>query len=90
MRYTENCFLKIHVVYTKQSAFGACDANRATRVCCGCTIRCICSAQSKNRYNFGLVLRKVGILTLSGEVGILTLRRAIPELLLRKVGIGTK
>ena len=27
---------------------------------------------------------------MAGEVGILTLRRAIPELLLRKVGIGTK
>ena len=50
----------------------------------------ICSAQSENRYNSGIVLRKVGILTLPGEVGILTLRRAIPELLLRKVGIGTK
>ena len=51
---------------------------------------CICSAQSENRYNSGNVLRKVGILTLSGEVGILTLRRAVPELLVRKVGIGTK
>ena len=50
----------------------------------------ICFAQSENRYNSGIVLRKVGILTLSGEVGILTLRRAIPELLVRKVGIGTK
>ena len=50
----------------------------------------ICSAQSENRYNSGIVLRKVGILTLSGEVGILTLRSAIPELLMRKVGIGTK
>ena len=50
----------------------------------------ICSAQSENRYNSGIVLRKVGILTLSGEVGILTLRSAIPELLVRKVGIGTK
>ena len=50
----------------------------------------ICSAQSENRYNFQIVLRKVGILTLSGEVGILTLRSAIPELIVRKVGIGTK
>ena len=50
----------------------------------------LCSAQSENRYNSGIVLRKVGILTLSGEVGILTLRSAIPELLVRKVGIGTK
>ena len=50
----------------------------------------ICSAQSENRYNSGIVLRKVGILTLSGKVGILTLRSAIPELLVRKVGIGTK
>ena len=46
--------------------------------------------RSENRYNSGIVLRKVGILTLSGEVGILTLRRAIPELLVRKVGIETK
>ena len=50
----------------------------------------ICSAQSENRYNSGIVLRKVRILTLSGEVIILTLRSAIPELLVRKVGIGTK
>ena len=50
----------------------------------------ISSAQSENRYNSGIVLRKVGILTLSDEVGILTLRSAIPELLVRKVGIGTK
>ena len=50
----------------------------------------ICSAQSENRYNSGIVLRKVRILTLLGEVGILTLRSAIPELLVRKVGIGTK
>ena len=49
-----------------------------------------CSAQSENRYDSGIVLRKVGILTLSREVGILTLRSAIPELLVRKVGIGTK
>ena len=51
-------------------------------------------------YMYIYVLRKVrigtipelscGILTLSGEVGILTLRSAIPELLVRKVGIGTK
>ena len=50
----------------------------------------ICSAQSENRYNSGIVLRKVGILTLSGEVGILTLRSAHPESLVRKMGIGTK
>ena len=50
----------------------------------------ICSAQSKNRYNSGIVLRKVRILTLSAVVGILTLRKTISELLLRKVGIGTK
>ena len=50
----------------------------------------ICSALSKNRDNSGIVLHKVIILTLPGEVGILTLRRTIPELLVRKVGIGTK
>ena len=53
--------------------------------------RCyICSAQSRNRYNSGIVLRKVGILTLLRKVGILTLRKTIPELCLRKVRIGTK
>ena len=31
---------------------------------------CICSAQSKNWYNSGIVLRKVGILTLSANSGI--------------------
>ena len=30
----------------------------------------ICSAQSKNRYNSGIVLRKGGILTLSANSGI--------------------
>ena len=51
---------------------------------------CRCSAQSRNRYNSRIVLRKVGILTLLRKVGILTLRKTILELLLRKVGIGTK
>ena len=46
----------------------------------------ICSAQSRNRYNSRIVLRKVGILTLLRKVGILTLCKTI----LRKVGIGTK
>ena len=41
----------------------------------------ICSAQSKNRYKSRIVLR---------NVGILTLRNTILELLLRKVRIGTK
>ena len=50
----------------------------------------MCSAQSKNRYNSTIVLRKVGILTLLRNVGILTLRSTILELLLRKVRIGTK
>ena len=50
----------------------------------------ICSAQSRNRYNSGIVLRKVGILSLLRKVGILTLRKTIPELSLRKVRIGTK
>ena len=50
----------------------------------------ICSAQSRNQYNSGIVLRKVGILTLLRKVGILTLRKTIPELSLRKVRIGTK
>ena len=49
-----------------------------------------CSAQSRNRYNSRIVLRKVGILTLLCKVGILTLRKTILELHLRKVGIGTK
>ena len=51
--------------------------------------QCICSAQSRNRYNSRIVLRKVGILTLLRKVGILTLRKTILELVLRKVGIGT-
>ena len=51
---------------------------------------CICSAQSRNRYHSRIVLRKVGILTLLRKVGILTLRKTILELLLCKVGIGTK
>ena len=50
----------------------------------------VCSAQSKNRYNSRIVLRKVGILTSLRNVGILTLRSTILELLLRKVRIGTK
>ena len=50
----------------------------------------ICSAQNENRYNSRMVLRKVGILTLLREVRILTLRNIILELLVRKVGIGTK
>ena len=50
----------------------------------------ICSAQSKNRYNSRIVLRKVWILTLLRNVGILTLRSKILELLLRKVRIWTK
>ena len=50
----------------------------------------ICSAQSRNRYNSRIVLRKVRILTLLRKVGILTLRKTILELFLRKVGIGTK
>ena len=37
-----------------------------------------------------LSLRKVGILTLPGEVRIPTWHGSIPELSLRKVGIGTK
>ena len=49
----------------------------------------LCSAQSRNRYNSGIVLHKVGILTLLHKVGILTLRKTIPELFLRKVGILT-
>ena len=50
----------------------------------------ICSAQSRNQDNSRTVLDKVGILTLSGEVGIPTWHGSIPELSLRKVGIGTK
>ena len=34
------------------------------------SFKSICSAQSKNRYNSGIVLRKVGILTLSANSGI--------------------
>ena len=52
--------------------------------------QCIRSAQSKNRDNSRIVPDKVGILTLLGEVGIPTWLGSIPELSLRKVGIGTK
>ena len=37
---------------------------------CSDILQYICSAQSKNRYNSGIVLRKVGILTLSANSGI--------------------
>ena len=50
----------------------------------------ICSAQSRNRENSRIVPDKVGILTLSGEVGIPTWHGSIPEFSLRKEGIGTK
>ena len=53
-------------------------------------IQYICSAQSRNRYDSGIVLRKVGILTMLRKVGKLTLRKTIPELYLHKVRIGTK
>ena len=60
---------------------------------CVCVSVCVCvsecSAQSRNRDNSRIVLYKVGILTLSGRVGIRTLHGSIPELSLRKVGIGT-
>ena len=52
--------------------------------------RCICSAQSRNRDNSRIVPDKVGILTLSGEVGIPTWHGSIPESSQRKVGIGGK
>ena len=49
----------------------------------------ICSAQSRNGYNSGIVPAKVGILTLPGNVRILTWHGSIPELSLPKVRIGT-
>ena len=49
-----------------------------------------CSERSRNRDNPRIVLCKVGILTLSGEVKIPTWHGSIPELSRRKVGIGTK
>ena len=39
----------------------------------------ICSAQSRNRYNSDIVLRKIGILTLPGEVRIPAWRGSIPD-----------
>ena len=50
----------------------------------------MCSAQRRNRYNSEVVLHKIGILTLPGEVRIPTLRGSIPELSLRKVEIEDK
>ena len=55
----------------------------------------MCSAQSKNRYNSGIVLRKVGILTLSANSGIVPDNSRIAQgiyvenryVSLRKVGI---
>ena len=48
------------------------------------------TAQSRNRDDSRIVLDKVGILTLWGEVGIPTWHGSIPELSQPKVGIGTK
>ena len=50
----------------------------------------ICSAQSENLDNSGIALRKVRIPKLADRVRILTLRGSIPELSMRKEGIGTK
>ena len=50
----------------------------------------ICSAQSDNLDNSGIVPREVRIPTLADRVRILTLCGSIPELSVRKVGIGTK
>ena len=53
----------------------------------------LCSAQSRNRYNSGIVLRKVGILTLYANSGIvpdnsrIALEISIRCTSLRKVGI---
>ena len=52
--------------------------------------KCICSAQSENLDNSGIVPREVRIPTLADRVRILTLHGSIPELSVRKVGIGTK
>ena len=49
-----------------------------------------CSVHSKNLYNSRIVLCKVGILTFLHNVGILTMRNTVPELLLLEVRIGTK
>ena len=46
---------------------------------------CVCSAQSRNRDNSRIVLDKVGILTLSDEVGFPTWHGSIPESSLCKV-----
>ena len=48
-------------------------------------LMCICSAQSENRYNSGIVLRKVGILTLSNDV--INVNSGIAH---AQSGIGTK
>ena len=44
----------------------------------------------RNRYNSKIVLCKVGIVTLMGDVRIPTWCGSIQELSLRKVGMGTK
>ena len=69
------------------------QSKKVTRPVCINTQICICSALSKNRYNSGIALRTVGILTLSADSGIvpdnsrdiscISIRRTS----LRKVGI---
>ena len=48
----------------------------------------ICSAQSENRDNSRITLRKVRIPKLADRVRIITLHGTNPELSVRKVGIG--
>ena len=50
----------------------------------------MCSVQSENLDNAGIVLHVLRIPPLVDRMRILTLRGSIPELSLRKVGIGTK
>ena len=52
-------------------------------------IKYICSMQSENLDNAGIVLCKVRIPTLADRVRSLTLRYSILEVSVRKVGIGT-
>ena len=81
---------EIQLVETKQSS--QYDMHIHLRV--GCEARKQSYVYVLGRVGMGTIpelsLRKVGILTLPGEVRIPTWHGSIPELSLHKVGIGTK
>ena len=84
--------LSLALLETPKKGFLASRSNLSLAICLQLRLSsiCICSAQSRNRYHSRMALRKVRIPTWLRKVGILTLRRAILEWSLRKVGIWTK